>query len=121
MNIFISQPFHERDAEEVMAERERIFSDFRKWNEEAKVFPSNGEYALIDNYHKQHIPPQAGRLWCLGDSIQLMDKADLVIFAPGWNEAKGCRIEKEVTNAYHIPCTLYVPQTFTPMYSGEEY
>jgi len=120
MNIFISQPFYERDAEEVMAERERIFSDFVKWNEEAKVFLSKGEYVLIDNYHKQNIPQDAGRLWCLGDSIQLMDRADLIIFAPEWYEAKGCRIEMEAANAYQIPIAFYNPATFSAT-QGEDY
>ena len=119
MNIFISQPFYERDAEEVMEERERIFSDFVKWNEEAKVFLSEGEYVLIDNYHKQNIPQDAGRLWCLGNSIQLMDKADLVIFAPGWNEANGCLVERRIVSAYQIPVAFYMPATFSPMNSPE--
>lgn len=113
MNVFISQPFYERDAEEVMAEREKIFSDFVKWNEEAKVFLSNGEYVLIDNYHKQNIPQDAGRLWCLGDSIQLMDRADVIIFAPEWDRAKGCLIERRIANVYSIPMAFYNPATFS--------
>ena len=38
----------------------------------------------------------------LGKSISLIGGADLVVFAPGWENARGCRIEHEVAKEYGI-------------------
>jgi hypothetical protein len=61
---------------------------------------------LIDNFLKT-VPDgiKNVRVWCLGDSIRLMSTADLVIFAPGWDEARGCRVEHKVCEEYGIPFT----------------
>lgn len=42
-------------------------------------------------------------VYCLGHSLQNLSRANVVIFAPGWEEARGCRIEHEVCVQYHIP------------------
>lgn len=41
-------------------------------------------------------------LYLLGQSIQLLAAADAAIFAPGWEEARGCRIEHECAVQYGI-------------------
>lgn len=43
-----------------------------------------------------------GPIWCLGRSICLMEKADYMYFADGWDSARGCKIEHEVAVAYGI-------------------
>ena len=44
----------------------------------------------------------------LGKSISLMSEADLVVFAPGWENARGCRIEHEVAKEYGIQVSYFV-------------
>ena len=43
------------------------------------------------------------RLEMLGNSIGKMNEADVIIFADGWNEAPGCRVEKTVAYESKIP------------------
>lgn len=59
-----------------------------------------GKIELIDNYHHDNAPSDAGRLWHLGASIQLMEEADAVYFCKGWFGANGCAVE-------HLICRLY--------------
>ena len=42
-------------------------------------------------------------VYCLGHSIQDMSRANVVIFAPGWDKARGCLVENAVCKAYKIP------------------
>jgi hypothetical protein len=58
---------------------------------------------IIDSYFDdsniKHSP-----VWCLGESIKLMSDADYVVFCNGWEDARGCRIERTIANEYGIPC-----------------
>lgn len=95
MKVFISQPmagYADNVIEEV---RENI----------CRLFSIKSE-DLINSFNKT-IPLGTNikndRVWCLGDSIRLMGMADLVIFAPNWEDARGCRIEHRVCEEYGIP------------------
>lgn len=57
---------------------------------------------LIDNYHHEDVPENAGRIWHLGTSIRMMEEADLILFCPGWNSAKGCKIERYICDVYNL-------------------
>lgn len=99
MKIFISQPFHKRSETDIMRERQHAinyvdyhYNGFKTWKDRVEI-------EVIDNYNKI-APNGAGRLWYLGDSISLMDEADVVVFVPGWTKAKGCRIEHTVALTY---------------------
>lgn len=39
-------------------------------------------------------------LECLAESLWLMADADIVVFAPGWEKARGCEIEHECAKRY---------------------
>lgn len=41
-------------------------------------------------------------IYALGFSIQMLPQADLVVFAPNWETARGCRIEHQVCADYGI-------------------
>lgn len=43
-------------------------------------------------------------LMFLARSIDNMTDVDLVFFCEGWINARGCRIEHEIAQAYGIPC-----------------
>jgi hypothetical protein len=61
-----------------------------------------GDIELIDNYHHNDAPENAGRLWHLGRSIQMMEEADAIFFVMGWSTARGCCVEYEVAVQYGL-------------------
>lgn len=93
MKVFISQPMADLDELEVYAVRNQICNKFDINDEE-----------IIESYIKD-VPTEITNksAWCLGDSIRLMSEANLVIFAPGWEEARGCLIEHDICTLYEIP------------------
>lgn len=42
-------------------------------------------------------------MWYLGESLKLLGTADVTVFAPGWQDYRGCRIEHDAAVAYGIP------------------
>lgn len=94
IRLFVSQPFHGRTEKEIFEERETIVHFMNE------LFPGN-EYEVIDQYHQEK-PDGEGRLWHLSQDILMMEKADMVVFAPGWEKAKGCRVEHEVAEGYGL-------------------
>lgn len=67
------------------------------------------EVEAIDSFFRgvQGDPEAMRALWCLGESIKLMAKADVAYFAKGWEEARGCRIERECAEEYGITVIKY--------------
>ena len=57
---------------------------------------------VIDNFHHENVPEDAGRIWHLGESIKKMEEADAIYFCPGWMDAKGCQIEYEICRTYGL-------------------
>lgn len=93
MKIFMSQPMAGKSEEEIRLDKERAIQKL-KW-----IF---GEFELIDSYIDER--PDSGNigLWYLGKSIILMSEADLVFMIAGWQEARGCRIERLCADSYGI-------------------
>lgn len=87
VEIFISQPMKDKTDEEILQERKRIED---MWAGKAVHF--------IDSFFESGV--SRNPLDSLGKSICLMRDADLVIFAPGWENARGCRIEHEAAVNY---------------------
>ena len=56
----------------------------------------NEHLSLIESF----LDVDATPLECLGESIKRMSFADYVLFAEGWENARGCRIEHECANEY---------------------
>lgn len=101
MKIFISLPMHHRSnlciASKIDDAKDQI----------QKMFGADEEIEFIDNFHK--VIPEGltnERIWCLGDSIKLMQDADYVVFTNDYLKARGCRVEFEVCKEYHIPCII---------------
>lgn len=82
--LFISQPMRGKTANEIMAVRYMAMAEAEKLIGES--------VEVIDSYLPDN-PVDTKPLWCLGKSLQLMSEADVVYFAPGWREARGCQIE----------------------------
>ena len=91
--LFISQPMRGKTDEQILAEREKaIASAERELGEKVEV---------IDSFF-QGTPAEAKPLWFLGKSLELLSTADVAYFAPGWEEARGCRIENTCAIEYGI-------------------
>ena len=91
--LFISQPMRGKTDEEILATREKAVATAEKLLGE--------KVEVIDSFF-QSAPAEAKPLWFLGKSLELLSTADLVYFAPGWESARGCRIENACAIEYGI-------------------
>lgn len=91
--LFISQPMKGKTKEEILAVRKEA-------TEMAEVMVG-GPFEVIDSFFED-APAGAEPLWYLGKSLQLLSTADLVIFTPGWDEARGCKIEHTCAVEYDL-------------------
>ena len=94
MKVFISQLMNGRTNEEIRTEREFI----AKYLTEVEKI---SDLEIIDSFFED-VPHDVKPLWYLGESLKLMSEADLVVFAPKWDKARGCRIEYECANEYGL-------------------
>ena len=92
--LFISQPMRGKPDGQILAER----SDAVQAAKEAL----GEEVEVIESFF-QGAPADARPLWFLGKSLELLSTADIAYFAPGWSEARGCRMERACAEAYGIP------------------
>ena len=90
--IFISQPMGGRSADEINAERRRVIEIARQ---------QFGEVDALETFFSD-FGPAAKPLDYLARSIEFLAKADVAIFAPGWQAARGCRIEHQCALEYGI-------------------
>lgn len=90
MKIFLSQPMNGLSDDEIIRVRENV----------KKILTEND--VLIDSFI-EGAPAKATPLWYLGESIKLLGSADVVVFAPGWENACDCRIERRCAEEYGIP------------------
>ena len=92
--LFISQPMNGLSDEQVLQERDAAISKAKALLGE-DVAPLE---TLFDDFG-----PAAKPLDYLARSIEFLAKADVAIFAPGWQNARGCRIEHQCAEDYGIP------------------
>ena len=91
MKILLSQPMTGRTPDEIMRVREAVRrAAEERWGKEAHLIDS-----WIVNRQTQRSP-----LYLLGESVRLLSEADIAVFADGWRESRGCRIE-------HMCCLEY--------------
>ena len=91
--LFISQPMKGKTDAEILAAREQAIKSAKDMLGE--------EVEVIDSFF-QNAPADARPLWFLGKSLELLSTADVVYFAKGWEEARGCRIENTCAIEYGI-------------------
>lgn len=91
--LFISQPMNGKTDEEILKEREKAIKQVEELLKEP--------VEVIDSFF-QNAPAEARPLWFLGKSLELLSTADVVYFAKGWQEARGCKIEHECAVQYNI-------------------
>ena len=91
--LFISQPMNGKSDEQILKEREEAVREAKRVCGE--------EVELIDSFF-QSAPADARPLWFLGKSLELLSTADVAYFAPGWKDARGCKIEHLCAVEYGI-------------------
>ena len=94
--LFISQPMKGLTDKEILKAREEI---------KTRAEQAIGEQVeLIDSFIEDY-PGEINKsipVWYLGKSIQFLSQADIAYFGGDWRNARGCKIEYEVANAYGI-------------------
>jgi hypothetical protein len=95
--LFISQPMRDKSNAEILAERNKAIEVASK--------QLNEEVEVIDSFFKDS-PALTNPLLCLAKSLELLATADIAYFADGWEQAKGCRIERLCAEEYNIPVII---------------
>lgn len=93
--LFISQPMNGRTDEEILKERMEM-------TKQAVEILGEPVEVLDSFFDLESAPVGANALWCLGNSLKLLANADAAFFAPGWENARGCRIERTCAKEYGI-------------------
>lgn len=91
--LFISQPMRGKTDAEILAERSNAI--------QAAKDSVKDEIEVIDSFF-QGAPASATPLWYLGESLKLLATADVAYFAPGWDKARGCKIENLCAKEYGV-------------------
>lgn len=91
--IFISQPMRDKTDDEIKAEREKAIKE---------VESELGEKVQVLDSFFEGAPHDAKPLWFLAKSLELLAKADIAYFCKGWENYRGCRIEKTCAIEYGI-------------------
>lgn len=91
--VFVSLPMRGLSTEKIATRQQEIFSKFAREG-----------WELLDTISPAPDADSENDLWYLGRSVQLMGKADVVIFAKDWRNARGCIVEHLITEAYGINC-----------------
>lgn len=89
---FISQPMRGREYDDIIRERKQLIAD-------AAVALQTDDIRPLETLHRNgKVKPLA----MLGRSLEKMAEADAVIFAPGWKDARGCRVEHLAAAEYDL-------------------
>ena len=91
--LFISQPMKDKTDEEILAEREQAIKLATELLGE--------KVEVIDSFFKG-VPHDVKPLWFLGKSLELLSTADIVYFAEGWENYRGCKIEHTCAVEYGL-------------------
>ena len=90
MKIYISQPYAYKSDEEIVKVRNDIIKELHAYMKDIEILDS---VIQIE---------QTFGLKQLSESILVLSDADAIIFAPGWEESRGCRIEHMIAEEFHM-------------------
>lgn len=91
--LFISQPMRGKTDEQILAEREEAINIAKEMV---------GEDVEVLETFFEDFGPDVAPLHYLARSIEYLAKADVVYFVPGWEDARGCKIEHTCAVEYGI-------------------
>ena len=88
--LMISQPMRGRTQEEIEKERDKIKEELEKHGHE-----------VINTIFTEEAPKDIDiAIYYLSKSIESIGKVDGIVFAKGWENARGCRVEHQVAHEY---------------------
>lgn len=103
MRLFVAQPMSGIDDETINRKMRAVHNFYKH------LLP-NEKVTLIDQVNipipddKKNLGSDNLRKFLLGRSVNLLlNEAELVVFLPGWEIAKGCRVEMTICTEYGIP------------------
>lgn len=96
--LFISQPMNGKTDEEILRERELAIATAKNFLKE--------DVEVIDTFYTD-FAADAKPLEYLARSIKDLASADIAYFASGWEDKRGCRIERECALQYGIKSIAY--------------
>lgn len=99
MKVMISMPMNGRNEEEVKEQKKKIKEAFAKLHIEVvnNIFLENPRQGEYNNE----------ALYYMAKSIDVMGKVDAVYFVKDWASARGCRIERQIAEAYGVKILNY--------------
>lgn len=92
MKIMISQPMNGKTREQIEAERMEL----------RMKFEAEGHTVIDTIFAESPEEAQSAPVWYLSKSIEAMSTVDAVYFMEGWEEARGCKLEHQIAEAYGI-------------------
>lgn len=102
MKVFISQPMGGLSKEEILETKEKIVFNLNKTFSNVEIIDSFIEHENTNCSSNFNLS-----LCLLGESLELMAEAELVVMATGWQNSRGCRIENTCAREYGIPVLFY--------------
>ena len=94
--LFISQPMRGLTDIEILKVRLEIKNRAEK---------TIGEHLELINSFIEEQAEEINKsipVWYLGKSIEFLSQADIAYFGGDWRNARGCKIEYEIANAYGL-------------------
>lgn len=109
LKMFLSMPMNGFSEDHIMNLAERYMDDIRNLPTFADcdlefISPTKDSFSQL-NENEYKTP----RLAYLGRSLQALANADICVFVPGWECAKGCKIELAVCLFYGIKTIRLYP------------
>lgn len=102
MKVFISQPMSGLTYEKVAKVRDQAIEEIKNIYQ---FFEKNDQLEIVSTTFIRDgevIPENASRLWWLGRAIQMLEGVDVIYFCKGWENSKGCKVEKLVATEHNI-------------------
>ena len=96
MKVMISQPMAGKSNEQIRKEREEIVQKFKSLHIDIlnTLIEESAEPKSYNEYHPA--------LFYMGESIKYMGQVDAIYFMKGWEQSRGCRIERAVAQEYNV-------------------
>lgn len=88
MKVMISQPMKGKTTEQIKEERAELVKQLKEKG-----------YEVLENIFEDFSNDKSP-IYYLAKSIEILDKADGIVFMDKWWEARGCRIEHEIASNY---------------------
>lgn len=90
--IMISQPMKGKTKEQIEADRKTV----------SEAITNAGGEVINTIFAPSPEEAQNKPLWYFSKAIEAMSTVDIVVFLPGWENARGCVIEHIIASAYGI-------------------